>query len=741
MAVKESTLTFPKEIGDSFLLCGICTERYKNAKVLQCLHSFCEPCLGKLAADCNAITCPICRRSHEVPDNGVSGIDNNVFLNNLVELFSKNESTESEKCGICLQGSLVKHCIECSMDICESCATTHQRIPATRTHSMLMMDDYVSAKSVDPASVQAPLHCCEHPQYEIEFYCDTCEKEICVKCTALVHSKPEHHYRCIAEAAEEYTNVLTASIDKVKMKGNQAKDSKGTATIVSKSLDETFTRETEKLKEHIRQTIEDVTRLIQEDGDKRLAEIKDEYDKRKVHLNSQIKELEIIEDDVVTASEYAENLVHYRDAAQLMIAKKGLDTKVRELLTLQTVVDPVEDDYMLFQPCGDFCKEKKLGMLETTRTLYKLVDIPTFVRINEEISLTMEALHETSQIKCNGKIKQVDVVVTSPGNVQEKMAVFSNNNGTLTLKTRAKTEGVHEVSAFVREKPVNGLPVRIQVIRKKGLICQFGGNGSGDGQFSGIYGLTITRTGNILVCDYDNPRAQSFNMSGKFLHLLKFTQLSSNPSLFDAAVAASGDILYTDDDQNRVVVCDERGKVLKCFGEGKFRRVAGITVCPVTGTVYTADDSSNVIVVHDQDGNYIKSFGGPGNKEGEFSSPWFVCTDSKGNVYVSDKDNNRIQVFDGYCRFRYTFGSEGSGDRRLKSPSGVAVDKRGYIYVSDSGNKRIVKYKPGGKFLCRIDSDSDGLSSPQGICLTDDEPFAKVVVVDNENCCVNIFAQ
>ncbi|XP_070570505.1 tripartite motif-containing protein 2-like [Ptychodera flava] len=328
MAAQEPTLTFPKEIGENFLLCGICTEPYKNAKVLQCLHSFCEPCLGKLAADCYAITCPICRRLHEVPDNGVSGIDNNVFLNNLVEFFSKNVLTESENCGICLQGDPVKHCIECSMDICESCATTHQRIPATRTHRMLMMDDYVSAKSVDPASVQAPLHCCEHPKYEIEFYCDTCEKAICVKCTALVHSKPQHHFRCIKEAAEEYTNVLTAFIDKVKMKGNQAKDSKGTVTIVSKSLDDTFTRETEKLKEHIRQTIEDVTRLIQEDGDKRLAEIKDEYDKRSVHLNSQIKELDIIEDDVVTASEYAENLVHFRNAAQLMIAKKGLDTKV-----------------------------------------------------------------------------------------------------------------------------------------------------------------------------------------------------------------------------------------------------------------------------------------------------------------------------------------------------------------------------------------------------------------------------
>ncbi|XP_070550689.1 E3 ubiquitin-protein ligase TRIM71-like [Ptychodera flava] len=299
----------------------------------------------------------------------------------------------------------------------------------------------------------------------------------------------------------------------------------------------------------------------QEDGDKRLAEIRGEYDKRKVHLNSQIKELEIIEDNVVIASEYAENRVHYRDASQLMIAKKGLDTNVRELLALKTVVDTVEDDYMLFQPCGDFCKEKKLGMLETTRTLYKLADIPTFVRINGEISLTMEALHETSQIKCNGKIKQVDVVVTSPGNVQEKMAVFSNNNGTLTLKTRAKMEGVHEVSAFMHEKP------------------------------------------------------------------------------------------------------------------------------------------------------------GTGKQRGPFSSPWFVCTDSKGNVYVSDKDNNRIQVFDGYCRFRYTFGSEGSGDGQLKSPSGVAVDKRGYMYVSDSGNNRIVKYKPGGKFLCRVDSDSNGLSSPQGICL------------------------
>ena len=75
----------------------------------------------------------------------------------------------------------------------------------------------------------------------------------------------------------------------------------------------------------------------------------------------------------------------------------------------------------------------------------------------------------------------------------EKVEVIHNRDGTVTLKYHAKIEGEHELSVSVCNKPVQGSPVRIKVIPKKGLVCKFGEQGTGVGQFNGPCGIIMTR--------------------------------------------------------------------------------------------------------------------------------------------------------------------------------------------------------------------------------------------------------
>ncbi|XP_070560147.1 tripartite motif-containing protein 2-like [Ptychodera flava] len=161
----------PEQIDENFLLCGICCERYKNPKILPCLHSFCEPCLGKLADEMGAITCPVCRML---------------------------------------------------------------------SHRLLRFHEYMAAKSSDPASVQPPVYCNTHQDYQVEFYCDTCNSTICLKCTAFDHSKPEHLYRFVKDAAKEFTKNLHVVIDKVKVKESEANNSKLKVQQIVESLAKCF---------------------------------------------------------------------------------------------------------------------------------------------------------------------------------------------------------------------------------------------------------------------------------------------------------------------------------------------------------------------------------------------------------------------------------------------------------------------------------------------------------------------
>ncbi|XP_070578221.1 tripartite motif-containing protein 2-like [Ptychodera flava] len=272
-----------EKFNENFLLCGICSERYKNAKILPCLHSFCEPCLGKLAEKSGVITCPICRRSHELPDNGVSDIENNVFLNDLVQLQDSEENDQgSRKCDGCRQ------------------------------------------------SDQTP-------------------------------SLTEHKYRCVKDAAKEFTTELSAAIDKVKVKETQARDSKASIASVLQSLETCVQRVENKIQEHTRSAIENITGMIQESGDQLVKELREEYNARKLNLDAQLKELDIMESDLSNAREYAENVMHYGNTSVLMSAKVGIASQMDQLVKLEAECHPKESDYMEFEPYEDFCERKAVG--------------------------------------------------------------------------------------------------------------------------------------------------------------------------------------------------------------------------------------------------------------------------------------------------------------------------------------------------------------------------------------------
>ncbi|XP_077978259.1 E3 ubiquitin-protein ligase TRIM56-like [Glandiceps talaboti] len=201
---------FLEQIDANFLNCGICIERYQLAKGLPCMHSFCEKCLSTLADRNSTLLCPLCREKITLPAGGVADLPNNFFLNELVRHFNEREEkvTESNTCVGCREGDNTLRCIECGIFFCGSCARTHQNIPLTRTHLLMSVDDFTTAKSSDPALVQPPMYCSKHPTQPVKFYCDTCDVPICLECTALDHKITEHSYRYLKDAAAEYTREL-----------------------------------------------------------------------------------------------------------------------------------------------------------------------------------------------------------------------------------------------------------------------------------------------------------------------------------------------------------------------------------------------------------------------------------------------------------------------------------------------------------------------------------------------------
>ncbi len=149
---------------------------------------------------------------------------------------------------------------------------------------------------------------------------------------------------------------------------------------------------------------------------------------------------------------------------------------------------------------------------------------------------------------------------------------------------------------------------RIQKFSPEGnYLSQFGGHGSGDGQFLRPQGIAIDDKDQIWVADACNHRIQVFDTQGEQVKLIK-----------------------------------SWGKPGKSPGQLKYPYGVALDK---DGYVYVCEWGNNRIQKFDQDGNSIATWGTAGTEPGQLHQPWGFGIDSKGFIHVLDSYNNRVQRF------------------------------------------------------------------------------------------------
>ncbi|MEO0074431.1 MAG: SMP-30/gluconolactonase/LRE family protein, partial [candidate division WOR-3 bacterium] len=180
------------------------------------------------------------------------------------------------------------------------------------------------------------------------------------------------------------------------------------------------------------------------------------------------------------------------------------------------------------------------------------------------------------------------------------------------------------------------------------LILQWGGAGTGDGQFIGPDAIAVDRNGYVYVADRGNHRIQKFTSGGAFV----------------AKWGSQG------------------------TGDGQFDQPSGIAVDEL-GNVYVADSGNSRVQKFSSSGTFLTKWGGPGEGDGQFNWPQGLAVDSAGTLYVADTNNHRIQRFTSNGGFLTKWGGLGCGRGQMSGPKGVAVDRTGNVYVLEYHNGRV----------------------------------------------------
>ena len=169
--------------------CGLCLDTFKDPKVLPCCHTFCKPCLERVAEKTRQkgrLICPQCRGEHPIPANGVGGYLNDFTL--ATDLNVLEESSEAAVCGECdSTDPVVAYCCDCQSYLCDFCSNAHRRMKHCRHHKVVPLESLQQENPLPENDNSKSLCCVTHPTEQLKVYCKTCESLVCCDCIVADH--------------------------------------------------------------------------------------------------------------------------------------------------------------------------------------------------------------------------------------------------------------------------------------------------------------------------------------------------------------------------------------------------------------------------------------------------------------------------------------------------------------------------------------------------------------------------
>jgi hypothetical protein len=213
---------------------------------------------------------------------------------------------------------------------------------------------------------------------------------------------------------------------------------------------------------------------------------------------------------------------------------------------------------------------------------------------------------------------------------------------------------------------------------------------------------------------------------------------------------APGNILITDQFNNRVIEVTRAGQLVWQFGSGDpndctpgpgsviapndaERLADGMTLIAGTGTASCPD---NRVLIVNQAGRIVFQFGRAGVAGGGprmLNTPVFAIEDANGNVLITDQGNNRVILVDRDKNLLWSYGPR-SGTGALNSPNSAELLRNGQVLIADENNNRVIEISPTGRI---IETISQGLNTvafasrlPNGDTLIADAGNNRVVEFD-----------
>ena len=688
------TLPVPISKEHSHLICPVCHQFFRNPKYLPCHHSYCEECLEK-TQEHSKVTCSKCRNEVTVPLGGVKNLPNNYFICHLVNKLILSYKLENEKelrCEKCDEDDpVVVYCTECKLFLCCYCKESHKYSKSHHNHNLISLTELRSNKDLLESKSGFPA-CSEH-DLELEYYCESCEKLVCVHCT---EDHENHNYDIVKKVANKYQDKLkemTASVEKMIENLNKISDSIKNIRIdlrqqcdkASKEIDLYYDRVIEKLLQQKEQVKEQVRCTIS-------------YKEKAI-----TRQLE----EVTGSQEEILNVKRIRDAMEegsgqeLLCAKDQLVYSFKRLAKTYEKLStkPVESTSVTVTPINEPLPQILKHLITTDSPSFEVKKLNNSVKQGETTMFKISTQNSIKDHYPTESCEATDVaretrktqrnatkLVDKECSVKPRKVITSHNDSFGQLSGIAcSSDGTWAVADW-NKNCVHVFDRQYKLIRK------IGGRGDKNGQFKYPCGVTFDNNNELHVSDKNNHRVQKFDICGSYMLQYGGRGDKDGQLINPIGITTHQDQVYVADrDNGRISVFQNNGKFHGIIGKCLLSHTFDIAV-NTNSEILVADWGHHCIHVFLLDGHYVGKII-PHVQTGrlELKDPCSVTTDSNGYILVADTSmhNHCIYIFDKIGNCISCFGSKGSDDGQFKFPRGVAIGANDHIYVSDAGNNRV----------------------------------------------------
>ena len=644
----------------------------------------------------------------------------------------KPEGDTELKCDECGDDNdpVVALCVEsdCELYLCQDCYKSHSK--KHKTHDIVLL----SPASKDGFTVQPArkiLYCPEHQKNELDYYCKTCDKIVCLYCTVKDHVG--HTHDIVEKTASEHRNMLMKIIAPVEEMTDNL--SKAEANIVS--TQEKIKEQASEIDQQIDKCYVEQLKELNEHHKQLKKQLRDAVSQKEDALKEQLKDVTSLQDQLKGIKKVQEGLEKTTDRKVLSTKKQDMEIHMQKVSerykNLNT--EPVEYDNFKFVPAKSY--SFLLGHLFTFANPYtsEVIDLPSIAYCGHKVEFKIIAKDSKGK-NCTKGGSLVCVQLKSFTGDVTAGEVRDNNDGSYMASFVAEQVGEAKLSVAINGEQIKGSPYSIVVGRnyqaidkpskivnnngsmgkpwgisfgrnglwavadysndcvyifddKDQLVRKVGSNGSNNGQFSNPRGVAFDSHNHLYVADNGNHRVQKFNTNGNYL--LQFGSNGSSAGQLNSprGIAIHKDKAYIADNSNkRVSVFHTNGQFYNTFGSDVLGYQRDVAVSADKYLV-VAGYYPDCICTFTLDGHYIGKFGTKGSGMCEFNDPHGITGDLNGFIIVADTDNHRVSIFDEHGGCIHSFGSYGSANGQFSGPRGIALSPNGSIYVSDYGNKRI----------------------------------------------------